>query len=89
MGLLYARVAGLGQVITASGLVFIGATMDSHARAIEIGRGKVLCLVDAPAMALPAVYTYKGKLVCSLLQQETLSSFQEVSDWFAASTLPD
>ena len=50
-------------VITKSGLVFIGASMDSRVRAIDLKTGNVLWkhLVDAPAVAQPAVYTYKGK----------------------------
>jgi len=50
-------------VITKSGVVFIGASMDSRVRAIDIKSGKVLwtSLVQAPAVAEPAVYTYKGK----------------------------
>ena len=50
-------------VITKSGLVFIGASMDSRVRAIDLKSGNVLwkSIVDAPAVAQPAVYTYKGK----------------------------
>ena len=50
-------------VITKSGLVFIGASMDSRVRAIDLKSGNVLWkqIVDAPAVAQPAVYTYKGK----------------------------
>ncbi len=50
-------------VITKSGLVFIGASMDSRVRAVDLKTGNVLWkhLVDAPAVAQPAVYTYKGK----------------------------
>jgi quinoprotein glucose dehydrogenase len=50
-------------VITKSGLIFIGASMDSRVRAVDLKTGKVLWkhLVDAPAVAQPAVYTYKGK----------------------------
>ena len=50
-------------VVTKSGLIFIGASMDSRVRAIDLKTGKVLwkALVDAPAVAMPAVYTYKGK----------------------------
>jgi quinoprotein glucose dehydrogenase len=52
-----------GPVITKSGLIFIGASMDSRVRAVDLKSGKVLwqSLVDAPAVAEPAVYTYKGK----------------------------
>jgi quinoprotein glucose dehydrogenase len=50
-------------VITRSGLIFIGASMDSRVRAIDLKSGNVLWkqLVEAPAVAQPAVYTYKGK----------------------------
>ena len=50
-------------VITKSGLIFIGASMDSRVRAIDLKTGNVLWkqIVDAPAVAQPAVYTYKGK----------------------------
>jgi quinoprotein glucose dehydrogenase len=52
-----------GPVITKSGLVFIGASMDSRVRAIDLKTGNVLWkhIVDAPAVAQPLVYTYKGK----------------------------
>ena len=42
-------------VITKSGLVFIGASMDSRVRAIDLKTGNVLwkALVDAPAVAQP------------------------------------
>ena len=50
-------------VITKGGVIFIGASMDSRVRAIDLKSGKVLwtSLVQAPAVAEPAVYTYKGK----------------------------
>src|SRR6185437_15977590 len=50
-------------VITKTGLIFIGASMDSRVRALDLKSGKVLwkAQVEAPAVAQPAVYTYKGK----------------------------
>jgi quinoprotein glucose dehydrogenase len=50
-------------VITKGGLIFIGASMDSRVRAVDVKTGNVLWkhLVEAPAVAQPAVYTYKGK----------------------------
>jgi quinoprotein glucose dehydrogenase len=50
-------------VITKSGVIFIGASMDSRVRAVDLKTGNVLWkhIVDAPAVAQPAVYTYKGK----------------------------
>jgi quinoprotein glucose dehydrogenase len=52
-----------GPLITRSGLIFIGASMDSHVRAVDLKSGKVLwkAQVDAPAVAIPATYTYRGK----------------------------
>ena len=52
-----------GPVITASGLIFVGASMDSRVRALDIRTGQVLwkAVVAAPAVSLPAVYEYKGK----------------------------
>jgi quinoprotein glucose dehydrogenase len=49
--------------LTKSGLVFIGASMDSRVRAIDMKSGNVLWkhIVDSPAVAQPAIYTYKGK----------------------------
>jgi quinoprotein glucose dehydrogenase len=50
-------------VITETGLIFIGASMDSRVRALDLKTGKVLwhSQVDAPAVSIPAIYTYKGK----------------------------
>ena len=50
-------------LITRTGLVFIGASMDSRVRAIDVRTGAELwsALVDAPAVANPATYTYKGR----------------------------
>ena len=50
-------------VITKSGLIFIGASMDSRVRAVDLHTGEVLWKhqVEAPAVSTPAVYTYKGR----------------------------
>ena len=50
-------------LITKTGLVFIGASMDARVRAIDLKSGDVVwqALVDAPAVANPATYIYKGK----------------------------
>ncbi|HEX5325260.1 MAG TPA: pyrroloquinoline quinone-dependent dehydrogenase [Acetobacteraceae bacterium] len=52
-----------GPVVTKSGLIFLGGSMDSRVRAIDLKSGKVLwrSLVDAPAVSIPAIYQYKGK----------------------------
>lgn len=52
-----------GPVITSTGLVFIGGSMDSKVRALDLRTGKALwqAQVDAPAVAIPATYVYKGR----------------------------
>jgi quinoprotein glucose dehydrogenase len=50
-------------VITESGVIFIGGSMDARVRALDLKTGKVLWMaqVEAPAVAMPAVYSYKGR----------------------------
>lgn len=50
-------------VITGSGLIFIGASMDSRVRALDLNTGDVLwsANVAAPAVSMPAIYEYLGK----------------------------
>lgn len=52
-----------GPVVTRTGLVFLGASMDRRVRAIDLKTGAELwsSLVDAPAVSIPAVYTYRGR----------------------------
>ncbi|HZD90054.1 MAG TPA: PQQ-binding-like beta-propeller repeat protein [Pseudolabrys sp.] len=52
-----------GPLITKSGLIFIGGSMDARVRAIDLNSGKVLwrSLVMAPSVANPATYMYKGR----------------------------
>jgi len=79
-----------GPVITASGLVFIGASMDSRVRAIDLKTGKVLwkAVVDAPAVALPAVYSYKGKQYVVFVAGGNSILSDKVSDQVVAFALP-
>ena len=52
-----------GPLITKSGLIFIGGSMDARVRAIDLKTGNVLwrSLVEAPAVANPATYVYKNR----------------------------
>ena len=52
-----------GPLITKSGLIFIGGSMDARVRAIDLKTGNVLwrSLVEAPAVANPASYVYKNR----------------------------
>ena len=49
--------------VTKAGLIFIGGSMDARVRALDAATGKELWRhqVDAPAVAMPAIYTYQGR----------------------------
>ncbi|MGP1396902.1 MAG: outer membrane protein assembly factor BamB family protein [Inquilinaceae bacterium] len=51
-----------GPVVTAGGLVFIGASMDARVRALDARTGEEVWsdLVEAPTVANPAVFTHEG-----------------------------
>ena len=51
-----------GPVVTAGGVVFLGASVDSRVRALDAATGRELWsdLVDAPAVSIPAVFTHEG-----------------------------
>lgn len=76
--------------ITASGLIFIGASMDSRVRAIDLKSGEVLWkhLVPAPAAALPAIYRYKGKQYVVFAAGGHPAMMSRTSDAVVAFALP-
>jgi quinoprotein glucose dehydrogenase len=78
-------------VITKSGLIFIGASMDSRVRAIDLKTGKVLwkALVDAPAVSMPAIYKYKNKEYVAFAVGGNSILEPKVSDQMIAYALPD
>jgi quinoprotein glucose dehydrogenase len=80
-----------GPAITASGLVFVGASMDSRVRALDLRTGAVLwkARVAAPAVALPAVYQYKGKEYVVFVAGGNSILSPKVSDEVAAFALPE
>lgn len=80
-----------GPVITASGLIFIGGSMDSRVRALDLKTGKVLwqAQVSAPAVALPAIYEYKGKQYVTFTAGGNSILTPRVSDEVVAFSLPD
>lgn len=79
-----------GPVITGSGLVFVGASMDARVRAIDLKTGDVLwkALVEAPAVSLPAVYSYKGKQYVVFTAGGNAILTPKVSDQVVAFALP-
>jgi quinoprotein glucose dehydrogenase len=80
-----------GPVVTASGLVFAGASMDARVRALDLGTGEVLwkALVDAPAVALPAIYEYNGRQYVAFVAGGNSILSPRVSDQVIAFALPD
>jgi quinoprotein glucose dehydrogenase len=77
-------------VITKSGVIFIGASMDSRVRALDLKTGKVLwrAQVEAPAVAMPAIYMYKGKEYVVFLVGGNSILEPQVSDQVIAFALP-
>jgi quinoprotein glucose dehydrogenase len=77
--------------VTKTGLVFIGASMDSRVRAIDLKSGKELWrwLVDAPTVALPAIYTYKGREYVTFAVGGNSILSPKVSDQLIAFALPE
>ena len=80
-----------GPVITKSGLIFIGGSMDARVRALDLKTGKVLwrALVDAPAVANPATYTYKGRQYVVFVAGGNAILKPQVGDQVAAFALPE
>jgi quinoprotein glucose dehydrogenase len=76
--------------ITASGLIFIGASMDSKVRALDLRTGEVLwkALVSAPAVAMPAIYEYNGKQYVVFTAGGNSILAPKVSDEIVAFALP-
>jgi quinoprotein glucose dehydrogenase len=79
-----------GPVVTASGLIFAGASMDSRVRALDLATGEVLWkgLVSAPAVALPAVYAYEGRQYVVFVAGGNSILSPRVSDEVVAFALP-
>ncbi len=79
-----------GPVITKSGLIFIGGSMDARVRAIDLKSGKVLwkSLVMAPAVANPATYIYKGRQYVVFVAGGNAILKPQVGDQVVAYALP-
>ncbi|MBI1204430.1 MAG: PQQ-binding-like beta-propeller repeat protein [Rhodopseudomonas sp.] len=77
-------------LITKSGVIFIGGSMDARVRAIDLKSGKVLwkAQVDAPAVANPATYTYKGKQYVVFVAGGNAILKPQASDEVVAYALP-
>jgi len=80
-----------GPVITKSGLIFIGASMDSRVRALDLKTGNVLwrAQVEAPAVSIPAVYDYKGREYVLFAVGGNTILMPRVGDQLVAFALPE
>ncbi|GAA4228231.1 quinoprotein glucose dehydrogenase [Sagittula marina] len=79
-----------GPALTASGLLFIGASMDDRVRAIDAETGKVLWsdLLEAPVVANPAVFEHEGEQYVVFVSGGNTILKPEVSDQVVAYRLP-
>ncbi len=79
-----------GPAVTAGGLIFIGASMDAKVRAYSLETGAELWsdLVDAPAVANPAVYEYQGREYVAFIAGGNPILKNQVGDQVAVYALP-
>lgn len=78
-------------VVTAGGVIFIGATMDAMVRAIDPRDGSELWsdVVEAPSVANPAVYVHEGRQYVAFVAGGNTILRPEVGDQIAVYALPD
>ena len=84
------QVAG-GPIITASGLIFIGATADEKFRAFDLESGEELWKVTTPtaSMATPMTYEIDGRQFVVIASGGHLWQYsQDVADYVVAYALP-
>jgi len=79
-----------GPAITAGGLVFIGASMDSKVRAYSLETGEELWSdqAQAPVVANPAVYAYKGREYVAFVAGGNSIIKDQVGDQLVVYALP-
>ncbi|HXR55438.1 MAG TPA: pyrroloquinoline quinone-dependent dehydrogenase [Casimicrobiaceae bacterium] len=79
-----------GPLITKSGVIFVGGSMDARVRAIDLESGDVLwkAQVDAPAVANPGTYMYKGRQYVVFVVGGNAILKPQVSDEIVAYALP-
>ena len=79
-----------GPLVTASGLIFIGATFDSRFRAFDIDDGRLLweAQVPAPAIAVPMTYEVGGRQYVVIAAGGTAYGDDQLADALVAFALP-
>tara|TARA_R110002124_G_scaffold36451_10_gene117399 strand:+ start:5798 stop:7954 length:2157 start_codon:yes stop_codon:yes gene_type:complete len=80
-----------GPAVTAGGLIFIGASMDAKVRAYSLADGSELWsdIVEAPAVANPAVYEYDGRQYVAFVAGGNSILKDQVGDQVVAYVLPE
>ena len=80
-----------GPAVTAGGVVFIGASMDAKVRAYSVDSGEELWSdqVEAPAVANPSVYEYKGRQYVAFVAGGNTILKDQVGDQVVVYALPE
>jgi quinoprotein glucose dehydrogenase len=80
-----------GPIITAGGVIFIGAAMDHYLRAFDVSNGQELWRgrLSAPGMATPMTYVWHGKQYVVIYAGGNARSGTALSDQVIAFALPE
>ena len=80
-----------GPAVTAGGVVFIGASMDAKVRAYSLETGEKLWedQTQAPVVANPSVYEYKGRQYVAFVAGGNTILKDQVGDQIAVYALPE
>ncbi|WP_428946234.1 pyrroloquinoline quinone-dependent dehydrogenase [Pantoea sp. FN060301] len=80
-----------GPAVTAGGVIFIGASMDAKVRAYSLDTGKELWSdqAEAPAVANPSVYEYKGRQYVAFVAGGNTILKDQVGDQVVVYALPE
>ncbi|HCD9775299.1 pyrroloquinoline quinone-dependent dehydrogenase [Enterobacter hormaechei] len=80
-----------GPAVTAGGVIFIGASMDAKVRAYSVESGEELWSdqAEAPAVANPSVYEYKGRQYVAFVAVGNTILKDQVGDQVVVYALPE
>lgn len=80
-----------GPIVTAGGLVFIGASLDGRFRAFDVESGEELWSVELPraAIATPMTYEVDGRQLVVVAAGGHGKAGLETGDWLVAFSLPE
>lgn len=80
-----------GPAVTAGGVIFIGASMDAKVRAYSVESGEELWSdqAEAPAVANPSVYEYKGRQYVAFVAGGNTILKDQVGDQVVVYALPE